>query len=546
MEDVFAYTKFLDFWGKAAPETPYGKDAHIKPHLFFELGQLEKIYDETEALIFLLKEMQGDPARLSLISHHLKQLPRLPIGPHQSRQSQKEDAFDEIELFQIKKFLHNYRTLMAQLPLNAKRAFGFEYYSQGLEEKLNVGQLNPESFYVADAYSSELQKIRREILEADEAIQRLEAERAAEILEKFGLDFFGQPFLLAPKAKLGDLAFASQILAIEPYDDALLYVRPLKCAASLAIAEKRLELAQRERTCEMVVLESLSHDVRAEMPNLGKYIDTALGFDLAWARARMAVELNLTRPIFHTKSSIRIDKGRFPPCESTCAEHGLKYFPLDAHFESSATVIFGSNMGGKTIVLQTAAFLQLAAQAGLFVPAGLFETRIFHSFHYIGELHGRNAHQEANQEHRGLSGFGMEMQQLIKAWRSIAPDDKGAMLLMDEFARTTSSKESEALLAAVLEAISKRVNTVAICSTHFHRVPRIPGVNFLRMAGFNKNNAQTGPSPDPMSGIAECMDYRLITDDGKQSSDAIAIAQLLGLDRELVRRAEVYFGETPS
>jgi len=542
MEDVFAYTKFLDFWCKATPETPYGKDAHKEPHLYFEAGQLEKIYDATEALISLLKEMQGDPARHSLISHHLKQLPRMPLGPHQS---QKEDAFDEIELFQIKKFLHNYRALIAQLPPNVQRAFGFEFHSQALEERLNVGQLNPESFYVADAYSPELHKIRREILEADEAVQRLEAERAAEVLERFGLDFFGQPFLLAPKskfgAKLGDLASASQILAIEPYDDALFYVRPLKCAASLAIAELRLELAQRERACETAVLESLSQEVCTEMPNLRKYTDAVLGFDLAWARARMAVELNLTRPILHAKNSIRIDQGRFPPCESTCAEHGLKYFPLDAHFESSATVIFGSNMGGKTIVLQTAAFLQLIAQAGLFVPAGLFETRIFRSFHYIGELHSSNA----NHEHRGLSGFGMEMQQLIVAWRSVATDDIGTMLLMDEFARTTSSKESEALLAAVLEAISKRANTIAICSTHFHRVPRIPDVSFLRMAGFNKKNTPTNPSPDPIGGIAECMDYRLISDDGKQSSDAIAITQILGLDEELVKRAQMFFDGSP-
>jgi len=540
MEDVFAYTKFLDFWRRATPETPYGKDAHQEPHLFFEVGQLEKIYDETEALISLLKELQNAPARLSLISHHLKQLPRIPIEPHQSQKV--DDAFDEIQLFQIKKFLNNYRALMAQLPPDAQRAFGFEYCSQGLEESLNIGQLNPESFYVADAYSPELQKIRREILEADEAVQRLEAERAAEILEKFGLDFCGQPFLLAPKTKLGDLASASQILAIEPYDDALFYVRPLKCAASLAIAEKRLELAQRERACEMAVLESLSQDVCKEMPNLYKYIAATLGFDLAWARARMAVELNLTRPILHTKTSIRIDKGRFPPCESTCAEHGLKYFPLDAHFAARATVIFGSNMGGKTIVLQTAAFLQLAAQAGLFVPAELFETRIFHHFQYIGELHGGNS----IQEHRGLSGFGMEMQQLIKAWRSVAPDDCGTMLLMDEFARTTSSKESEALLAAVLEAISKRANTIALCSTHFHRVPRIPSVNFLRMAGFKKNNAHPGPNSDPIGGIAECMDFSLVPDDGKQSSDAIAIAQILGLDEELVRKAEVFFDGSQS
>jgi DNA mismatch repair ATPase MutS len=353
--------------------------------------------------------------------------------------------------------------------------------------------------------------------------------------------------LLAPKARLRDFATASQLLAVEPYDDALFCVRPLKCAASLTIAEKRLELAQRERLCEKDVLESLSQDVCNEAPNLEKYLNAALAFDLAWVRARMAVEHGLARPILHAKNSLRIEKGRFPPCEAACIERGLKYFPLDASFDSAATVIFGSNMGGKTVVLQTAALLQLAAQAGLFVPAARFETRVFGKFHYIGERRGGLAHE-------GLSGFGLEMLQLMQAWQSVADDgneyDKGTMILMDEFARTTSSKESEALLAAVLEAISERANAMALCSTHFHRVPRVPRATFLRMVGFDRKNAaigSMGPSKDytPLDGsiadIAKCMVYALVQDDGKHSSDAIAIAQLLGLDAELVQRAKSFY-----
>jgi DNA mismatch repair ATPase MutS len=207
-------------------------------------------------------------------------------------------------------------------------------------------------------------------------------------------------------------------------------------------------------------------------------------------------------------------------------------------FEPGATVIFGSNMGGKTVALQTTALLQLMAQTGLFVPAEVFETRVFRNFHYIGQWRGSHNHQ-------GLSGFGAEMRQFVKAWRSLCADaDETAdetFVLMDEFAGTTSSSEAEAILAAILEAVSQKTNVCVLCSTHFHRLPRLPGVRFLRMAGLDLKHLPTEPHADPISEIARHMTYRLIDDDGKQSSDAIAIAQALGLDKNLVRRAELFF-----
>ncbi|MDR0498184.1 MAG: hypothetical protein LBH03_00425 [Holophagales bacterium] len=528
MKDVIAYAEFLDFRAKAAPETPFGRDAHEALNLFFDIDQLEAIYDQTDTLLSLMQELQSEPARLALITHHLKRLPRLPA--HGQR------IFDEIELFQVKKFLHNYRTLMELLPVEVRRLFGFDYHSQSLEAHLNLGRQAPETFYIADDYSAELANVRAEIIETDAQLQALDAKNICEIKEQYGFDFQGRLFLLVPKKSLRDSAFQSHLLSVEPYDDNLYSVRPVKCAAALTLAEKRQKLAQQERVCEELVLEAIAREVHAELPSLLEYYNTVLIFDLAWARARMARELGLTRPRLHTKNSIRITQGRFAPCESICAKHGITYSPLDAVFESGATVIFGSNMGGKTVVLQTTALLQLAAQAGLFVPAAGFETRIFRAFHYIGERRGNHIHQ-------GLSGFGMEMRQFINAWQSLCADTDGTLLLMDEFASTTSSGEAEAILAAILEAISQKTNTCALCSTHFHRLPRIPNVRFLRMAGLKQKNVPTKPDADPVSEIAQYMTYNLINDDGKHSSDAIAIAQMLGLDEYLVKRAELFYSE---
>jgi dsDNA-specific endonuclease/ATPase MutS2 len=526
MKEVMAYANFFDLWAKAAPETPLGRDAHEAPKFFFDIDQLEAIYDQTDTLLSLLRELQNEPARLALITHHLKRLPRLPDSGQR--------VFDEIELFQVKKFLRNYRALMDQLPIKVRRGFGFDYRSQSLEDRLSQGRQDAETFYIADDYSAELANVRAEILETDARIQALETKIINEIKELYGFDFQGRLFLLIPKESLRDFDSASHLLAIEPYDDNMYSARPLKCAAALALAERRQKLARQERICEEAVLETIAKDVHAELPKLSEYNNTTLTFDLAWARARMAAELGLTRPRLNKENPIRVTKGRFAPCESICAEHGVKYNPLDAVFESGTAVIFGSNMGGKTVVLQTTALLQLAAQAGLFVPADVFETRVFRAFHYIGE-------RRSSLIHQGLSGFGMEMRQFINAWQSVRTDTEGTLVLMDEFASTTSSSEAEAILAAILEAVSQKTNTCLICSTHFHRLPRLPNIRFLRMAGLELKHLPTEPNADPISEIARHMTYRLIADDGKQSSDAIAIAQMLGLDKNLVQRAELFF-----
>jgi hypothetical protein len=596
MLDFVAYAGFLDFWSRHAPSTPFGRDAHEKMETHFDALRLEATYDQTDALLSMLGGAGGYGSREALISSHLKHLPRLPL--HGQR------GFDEIEIFQVKKFLHNYRWLADGLPEGVRALFGLEFHSQKLEETLGRGGQGAEAFYIADAYSPDLAAVRAAILETDARARDIEEQRAAEIRGLFGLDFRGRSFLVVPKEALGDRASASRLMDVEPYDDAHFCVLPLKPAALLDLQEKRLELARLERLREGEVLESVSAEINAEAPSLLKYRDAALAFDLAWARARAAHELGLTRPRLSEGGPIRIAKGRFPPCESDCMERGVPYAPLDATFGPGATVVFGSNMGGKTVALQTAAFLQLAAQAGLFVPADAFETRVFRSFHYIGEGRG-------DAPRGGLSGFGVEMRQLMGAWRSVCQGDGDALLLMDEFARTTGSAEAEAILAAVLEAVSQKPSVVALCSTHFHGLPRIQGVRYLRMSGLKKEpvakrsfatptelvgcigrarfaapddapeqsrtrfartaewsgaggnqgsargswssgegrpgadgtDGPAAPGADPIAEIARAMTYRLEEDCGRPASDAIAVARMLGLDEGLAKRAEFFWGK---
>lgn len=528
MQDVLTYAEFDTFWEQFRPETPFGREEKDRRTVYMAADALGALWDETEVALAFLTELNDDAVRLTRVMHHLKRLPRFPDEAH--------PAYDEVELFQFKKFLHNYKCLTELVSPAVASAFGFAYASESFATQLDVGRQSAESFFVSDAYSEELTRIRAELRATEEGIEAARAARAAEIQARWGLAFEGREFLVVPKALLGSLESAAALLRVEPYDEQAYLVRPLAGAAELLLAEKKTALLAAERTAEGAVLASLSLAAREELPRFLAYRETVRRFDLALARARLAQDFDLVRPTL-TDGPMRIQQGRFLPCEAACRALGIPYTPLETIFDTRVTAIFGSNMGGKTVVLKTVAFLQLCAQTGFFVPAAAFETRVFHQFHYLGE-------GCVKDDAQGLSGFGFEIRQLNRAWASLA---ESSLLLFDEFARTTSSHEAEALLSAVMESLAACPSVLALFSTHFRGVKRLDGVRYFRMkgldhAGLDLHGADGAPIDERIRLINRHMDHRLVPDDADRAlSDAIAVATLLGLDAAVAARALRHF-----
>jgi len=524
MRDFLAYAEFEGFWERFRPETPFGREEKARLAVHSDPAVLASLWDQTDAVLAFLGDLDHDEVRLNRITHHLKRLPRFPEEAH--------PVYDEVEIFQFKKFLHNYKCLQELLDPGLRRVFGFTYASETFEQLLDVGRQSAESFFVSDAYSEDLARVRAEIRGTDAGIQALRARRAAEIQARWGFDFGFREFVLVAREALGEMRSASELLLVEPFDETKYSIRPLRSAEELVLAERRASLLLKERASEEAVLETLSHAARLELARLLEYREAVRAFDLALARARMARGHGLVRPILGA-GPVRIDQGRFLPCEEACRILGMRYTPLDASLESSATVVFGSNMGGKTIVLKTLAFLQLCAQTGLFVPAVRFETRVFRNFHYLGEGCVR-------EDAQGLSGFGFEIRQLTRACQAF---QEPTLVLFDEFARTTNSHEAEALISAVLESVAASPRVLALFSTHFRGVKRLAGVSYLRMRGLDRAgldfHGADGVSLDErIRLINRHMDHRLVPDEGARTvSDALAVAELLGLDPAIAGRA---------
>jgi hypothetical protein len=373
--------------------------------------------------------------------------------------------------------------------------------------------------------------------------------------------------------------------AVEPYDDARYIVRILPSPDAVEALADRERFLAAERLAEERVLARLSALAAAAMPELALAVSSVTRWDRARAGAELALRLDMSRPVISDAGGMVLECARFVPCAEECGRMGLSYSPLTSRFDADAVVLFGSNMGGKTVVLKSILFFQLLAQAGLFVPARRFETRVYDRIAYVGELSGERL--------AGLSGFGLEVWRLIAAGASgvvsadaadgVCGSGNGALVAFDELARTTGSHEAEALLSAVVEAYAGgrsgdrpdgAPRDQAFFATHFRGVARLPGAEYRRMRGLDRVAAeaalgavspgaevQTGPvaglsagTPAPLAacgegpelagrlaGINRHMRYEVVDDDGSGSeSDALAIASLLGLDRSIVDRARYY------
>lgn len=539
-------------WALFAPLTPRGKDEKEARTVLSDRAEIERRYDETEWAAAALAALDS-PGR-DRLTHCLGRVPRLP----DIRGAEGGRSLGDIDVFLVKKFLSNYRAVLGLLDEGSRERFSLSFESEALFALLSKGGSDEESFFVSDAYEPGLAGIRARIRSADAEIALLRAasERAAEA--ERGLDFRGRGFLVLPAEEARALlACDGEVrFSVEHYDSASCVARILPGEGELRAEAEREGLLAEERIAESEALSRLSEAIGSDARLIAGYELALRRFDLARARASLAETLSLTRPIFGS-GRLSIVEGRFLPCEDECGRRGLRYRPLDLELDERAALIFGSNMGGKTVALQTALCLQILAQAGLFAPAGRFETEAYARIVYAGAP--RPGGLEPGAEDDGLSGFGREVDALEKAWR--AAEGGGAFVVLDELGRTTSSPEAEALVAATAEAFAAAVGTRCLLSSHFRGAAPSKAVARLRMAGLDREAARAAasrPGLSPAERIREIgalMRYEILREaepsrtakrregplEGEASSDALEVAALLGLDEGILKTAREYY-----
>ncbi len=292
----------------------------------------------------------------------------------------------------------------------------------------------------------------------------------------------------------------------------------------LLAAEKALEEIHHKATqLEDEIRQDISTKLREHHDALKQALESIATLDILIAKAKQAKATNLCKPNISKENTTY--KGLFhPQLKITLKEQNKRYQPIDITMESSPCLITGANMAGKTVLLKTVALSQYLFQFGFFVPAteaSIVPVRaILFSF------------DDDQSELSGLSSFASEMLKINHIVKS-AKSNHNILVLIDELARTTNPYEGRAIVTAVANLL-KEHHVRSLITTHYSNLGTV--CRKLRVKGFVENHINATITKDNLS---EFIDYSLVVDDGTTvPQEAIKIAEILGVDSELIAKAQ--------
>jgi DNA mismatch repair protein MutS2 len=298
---------------------------------------------------------------------------------------------------------------------------------------------------------------------------------------------------------------------------ATLFIEPLS-VVDLNNQVRELELAERDEIRR--ILAELSSFVGKSLHEIVTTVEVLASIDLGFAKARYAEELDASEPILYPWSSDTNGTHPGSRLHLITARHPLlnpdQVVPIDLTLEEDvfALVITGPNTGGKTVALKTAGLLILMAQCGLHIPAASgSELSVFDGvFADIGD------EQSIEQS---LSTFSSHISNIIRILKLAG---SRSLILLDELGAGTDPQEGAALARALLTEFLTIPSTTLV-ATHYPELKTFAHVTEgVRNASVEFDLESLMPTYHLAIGLP-----------GR--SNALAIAERLGLDKTIIERA---------
>lgn len=254
-----------------------------------------------------------------------------------------------------------------------------------------------------------------------------------------------------------------------------------------------------------------------------RILDTASAIaqiDVFSSLGEAAVRSGYVRPELNEGNVISISNGRHPVVERML--DGEPFIPNDTYLsndEVQMVILTGPNMAGKSTYLRQVALIVLMAQVGSFVPADAATIGI------VDRIFTRVGAQDDLAT--GRSTFMVEMEETANILNHATPR---SLLILDEIGRGTSTYDGISIAQAVAEYIHNhpKMGAKTIFATHYHELVELS--NFLpRVKNFNVAVAEEN---------GRVIFLRRMLPGGADKSYGIHVAQLAGLPRAVVHRAE--------
>ncbi len=254
----------------------------------------------------------------------------------------------------------------------------------------------------------------------------------------------------------------------------------------------------------------------ADEPLIDQSLKAVARLDVVNSAARLAKDWRLTPPTFDQQGRVRLVAARHPLVEN-CVPNDV-----DLDEDGRLLVVTGPNAGGKTVLLKTVGLAAVMAHSGLFVAASAEKPALVPRLDALLADIGDQQSIEAS-----LSTYAGHLVNLKGIVEHAGP---GTLVLIDELGSGTDPDEGAALSQAILERVLDG-GSRGVVTTHL-----APLKVFASQADGVLNAAMRFDLEELRP------TYELVVGQPGRSY-ALAIAERIGLDADLLARASDLLGE---
>jgi DNA mismatch repair protein MutS len=236
--------------------------------------------------------------------------------------------------------------------------------------------------------------------------------------------------------------------------------------------------------------------------------------------AAVALRNQYVCPDLNESTELLIKGGRHPVIEQMLPS-GESYVSNDVIMnreQQQILMITGPNMSGKSALLRQTAIIQLLAQIGSFVPA------VSASLGLVDKIFTRVG--ASDNISSGESTFMVEMNETASILNNLS---ERSLILLDEIGRGTSTYDGVSIAWSIAEYLHEHpTKAKTLFATHYHELNEMTA-RFPRIVNFHVSVKESK---------GKVIFLRKLQPGGSEHSFGIHVAQLAGMPKAVVKRAE--------